>query len=146
MFKAGAGSAGAYLRQEFKGKQLEGKQRSRAIILRFGGCGSSRADPSRSTDAGDLVASLLNFLGLAMFSQNDSREDTSRAVPVAWRRGMETNLKAKAEKYETKAAQCEEWAREATAGPERSLYGELADYYGKLATDFRRVIARRSLT
>jgi hypothetical protein len=97
-------------------------------------------------DAGDLVASLLNFLGLAMFSQNDSREDTSKVVPVAWRRGMETNLKAKAEKYETKAAQCEEWAREATEGPERSLYGELADYYGKLATDFRRVIARRSLT
>ena len=51
---------------------------------------------------------------------------------------METNLKAKAEKYETKAAQCEEWAREAMEGPERSLYGELADYYGKLATDFRR--------
>ena len=50
---------------------------------------------------------------------------------------METNLKAKAEKYETKAAQCEEWAREAMEGPERSLYGELADYYGKLATDFR---------
>jgi hypothetical protein len=66
MFRAGAGSARAYLRREFEG------------------CGSSRADPSRSTDAGDLVASPLNFLGLAMFSQNDSREDTSKVVPVAW--------------------------------------------------------------
>jgi hypothetical protein len=101
-------------------------QRRRAIILRLGGCGSSRADPSRSTDSGDLVASLRNFLGLAMFSQNDSREDTSKVVRVAWRRGMETNLKAKAEKYETKAAQCEEWAREATEGPpchRRHRYG-----------------------
>jgi hypothetical protein len=56
---------------------------------------------------------------------------------------METNLKAKAEKYETKAAQCEEWARRATEGPQRSLYEELAEYYGKLATDFREVIAKR---
>ena len=59
---------------------------------------------------------------------------------------MEADLQAKAEKYETKAAQCEEWARQATEGPQRSLYEELAGYYGKLATDFRQVIARRKLT
>jgi hypothetical protein len=29
---------------------------------------------------------------------------------------MEVDLQAKAEKYETKAAQCEEWARQATEG------------------------------
>jgi hypothetical protein len=38
---------------------------------------------------------------------------------------METDLQAKAEKYETKTAQCEEWARQATEGPERALYEEL---------------------
>ena len=45
---------------------------------------------------------------------------------------METYLQAKAEKYETKTAQCEEWARQATEGPERALYEELAGYYSKL--------------
>ena len=34
---------------------------------------------------------------------------------------METDLQAKAEKYETKTAQCEEWARQATEGPERAF-------------------------
>jgi hypothetical protein len=57
---------------------------------------------------------------------------------------METDLQAKAEKYETKTAQCEEWARQATEGPERALYEELAHYYGGLARDFRRVIAKRT--
>jgi hypothetical protein len=56
---------------------------------------------------------------------------------------METDLQAKAEKYETKTAQCEEWARQAT-GPERALYEELAHYYGGLAREFRRVIAKRT--
>ena len=59
---------------------------------------------------------------------------------------MEADLQAKAEKYETKTAQCKDWARRATQGPERALYEELACYYGKLATDFRKVIARRELT
>jgi hypothetical protein len=44
---------------------------------------------------------------------------------------METDLQAKAEKYETMTAQCEEWARQATEGPERALYEELAGYYGQ---------------
>ena len=57
---------------------------------------------------------------------------------------METDLQAKAERYENKTAECERWARQATEGPERALYEELAGYYGKLAMDFRRVIAKRS--
>jgi hypothetical protein len=79
-----------------------------------------------------------------MFSQNDSREGPPKVVRVGERRDMETDLQAKAEKYETKTAQCEEWARQATEGPERALYEELAGYYGKLATDFRQVIAKRN--
>jgi hypothetical protein len=55
---------------------------------------------------------------------------------------MVTDLQTKAEKYETKAAQCEEWARKATDGPQRALYEVLAGYYGGLATDFRQVIAK----
>jgi hypothetical protein len=64
-------------------------------------------------------------------------------VRVAERRDMKTDLQAKVEKYETKTAQCKEWARQATEGPERALYEDLAGYYGKLAMDFRQVIAKR---
>jgi hypothetical protein len=56
---------------------------------------------------------------------------------------METDLQAKAEKYETKTAQCEEWARQATEGPERALYEGLADWYGGVAGGFGRGIAKR---
>jgi hypothetical protein len=65
-------------------------------------------------------------------------------VRVAWRSGVVTDLQTKAEKYETRAAQCEERAQLATSGPQRALYEELAGYYGKLATDFRQIIAKRS--
>ena len=56
---------------------------------------------------------------------------------------MVTDLQTKVEKYETKAAQCEERARRATDGPQRAFYEGLAQYYGKLATDFRQVIEKR---
>ena len=54
-----------------------------------------------------------------------------------------TDLQTKAEKYQTKAARCEEWALQAPAGPQRDLYGVLARYYGELATNFRQVIEKR---
>lgn len=56
---------------------------------------------------------------------------------------MVTDLETKVEKYESKAAQCKEWARQATDGPQRAFYDVLAGYYGELATDFRQVIAKR---
>ncbi|SHJ27193.1 hypothetical protein SAMN05444159_0154 [Bradyrhizobium lablabi] len=56
---------------------------------------------------------------------------------------MATELQTKVEQYETKAAQCEERARQATDGPQRAFYEVLARYYGKLATDFRQVIEKR---
>ena len=56
---------------------------------------------------------------------------------------MTTELEAKAEKYESKAAQCREWAEKAKEGPQRTLYQVLADYYAGLATDFRVVITKR---
>ena len=51
----------------------------------------------------------------------------------------------KAEKYESKAARCQQSAR-AMAGPERAIYEVLAGYYSGLALDFRQVIERRSLS
>jgi hypothetical protein len=54
-----------------------------------------------------------------------------------------TDLQTKAEKYETKAAHCEEWALQAPVGPQRELYEVLARYYRELATDFRQVIEKR---
>ena len=56
---------------------------------------------------------------------------------------MLTDLQTKVEKYETKAAQCEEWVRKATDGPQRAFYEVLAHYYGELATNFRQVIEKR---
>lgn len=56
---------------------------------------------------------------------------------------MMTDLQAKVEKYETKAARCEESVRQATDGPERAFYEVLARYYGDLATNFRQVIEKR---
>lgn len=58
---------------------------------------------------------------------------------------MGTDLQTKVEKYETKAAQCEEWARQATEGPQRSFFEVLANYYGELAANFRQVIEKRNV-
>jgi hypothetical protein len=54
-----------------------------------------------------------------------------------------TDLQTKVEKYETKAAQCEESARQAPDEPERAFYQELANYYGAVAMDFRQVLEKR---
>ena len=56
---------------------------------------------------------------------------------------MVTDLQIKVEKYETKAAKCEESARRAPDEPERAFYQELANYYGAVATNFRQVIEKR---
>ncbi len=54
-----------------------------------------------------------------------------------------TDLQAKAEKYESTVAQCEEWARQAPDGAQRAFYRGLAEYYGDLAANFRQVLAKR---
>jgi hypothetical protein len=56
---------------------------------------------------------------------------------------MGTDLQSKAEKYESKAAQCKEWAEQAE-GSQRTFYDVLAGYYSQLATDFRQTIQKRS--
>jgi len=56
---------------------------------------------------------------------------------------MDTDLQAKAEKYEGKAAKYQETALKAAEGPQRTLYEVLAGYYGGLATDFRHAIEKR---
>jgi len=53
------------------------------------------------------------------------------------------DLEAKAEKYESKTAQCKEWAQAATDRYQRNFYEELAGYYGQVAEDFRQVIAKQ---
>lgn len=58
---------------------------------------------------------------------------------------MVTDLQTKAAKYEAKASQCEEWARQAADGPQRNFFEGLAHYYSKLATDFRQVIEKRKV-
>ena len=57
---------------------------------------------------------------------------------------MLSDLKAKLERYERKAAQYEKAAQKATDGPERALYQGLASYCDELATKFRQVIAKRT--
>jgi hypothetical protein len=70
----------------------------------------------------------------------------SRIVRVAWGSAVVTDLQTKVQKYETKAAQCEERVRQATDGPQRAFYEVLAHYYGKLATDFRQIMTKRQAT
>ena len=57
---------------------------------------------------------------------------------------MVTDLLTKVEKYEARASQCEEHAREARDKAERSFYEGLAAYYASLATDFRAIMEKRS--
>jgi hypothetical protein len=93
---------------------------------------------------GDLVPALRNFLSVAIFSNGAHAKVLSRVVRVfVWSSTMMTDLQTKVEKYETKAAQCEEWVRQATDAPQRAFYEVLARYYGELATDFRQVIEKR---
>ena len=116
-------------------------QRRRAIILRLGGVVLSGRRHRRSGQAGPA---LQNFLSAAIFSGGGACHATlSRIVRVAWGSAMEIDLQAKAQKYETKAAQCEERARQATGRPEQAFYEVLAHYYGEVATDFRQVIEKR---
>jgi hypothetical protein len=56
---------------------------------------------------------------------------------------MMMDLEAKAEKYESKTAQCKEWARQATDGHLRNFYEELAGYYSQVAEDFRQVSVKQ---
>ena len=58
---------------------------------------------------------------------------------------MMTDLQARVEKYEIKAAQCEEWVRQAPDAHQRAFYEVLAGYYSELAKDFRRVIEKRKI-
>ncbi len=57
---------------------------------------------------------------------------------------MPGDLEAKLEKYERKAARYGEAAEQATNGPQRAFYQELARYCDELATKVREVIAKRT--
>ena len=54
------------------------------------------------------------------------------------------DLQTKVEKYQTKASRCEEQARGATERAEQEFYEVLACYYSSLATDFRKIIEKRT--
>jgi hypothetical protein len=95
---------------------------------------------------GKLVPVLQNFLNVAIFSSGGACTVLSRIVSVAWSSAVVTDLQTKVQKYETKAAQCEEQVRQAADGPQRAFYEVLAHYYGKLATDVRQIIAKRQAT
>jgi hypothetical protein len=64
---------------------------------------------------------------------------------VAWSGVMMADLQTRVEKCEFKAAQCEEWVRQAADARERAFYEVLAGYYCELAKDFRRVIEKRKI-
>lgn len=59
---------------------------------------------------------------------------------------MSSELQAKLEKYERKAAQYEKAAQEATSEADRTFYLGLARYTDDLAMKFRQVIAKRAGT
>ncbi len=57
-----------------------------------------------------------------------------------------SDLQAKLEKYERKAAQYQHAAQEATSEADRAFYQGLARYTDDLAMKFRQVIAKRADT
>lgn len=65
---------------------------------------------------------------------------SSGVVPVS------SDLQAKLEKYERKAAQYKKSAEEATGEANRAFYQGLARYTDDLAAKFRQVIAKRNDT
>ena len=65
-------------------------------------------------------------------------------IVKAWSSAVLINLQTRMKKYERKAAQYARTAEEATDEPVRAFYEELAGYYGELAKDFRRVIAKQT--
>jgi hypothetical protein len=84
---------------------------------------------------------LRKFLGSAIFSA--TVEVLSKVVHVAWSGAMVTELQTKMEKYENRAADYEEQARQMADGPQRAFCEVLAGYYSGLATDFRKIIEKR---
>ena len=54
-------------------------------------------------------------------------------------------LQTKVEKYESRASRCEEQARAATDKAQQTFYEVLAGYYSSLATDFRKIIEKRTV-
>jgi hypothetical protein len=54
-------------------------------------------------------------------------------------------LRIKIEKYESRASRCEEQAREATDKAQQTFYEVLASYYTSLATDFRKIMEKRTV-
>jgi hypothetical protein len=57
---------------------------------------------------------------------------------------MVTDLQTKVEKYEARASQCEEHARGAADKAEQGFYEVLAGYYSSVATDFRKILEKRT--
>src|SRR5690242_21933567 len=72
------------------------------------------------------------------------RDKHAGLVGVAWSSAVQNDLQTKMERYETKATHCSKAAQEAPDEPGRAFYEELAQYYGELASDFRRVLAKRA--
>ena len=56
-----------------------------------------------------------------------------------------TDLQTKVEKYEARATRCQEQAQAATDKAQQNFYEVLAGYYSGLATDFRKIIERRTV-
>jgi len=84
---------------------------------------------------------LENLPGTAMIStpaRGGWRACALRGVEI-----MEGELQTKVEKYEQRAARCEEQARAATEKSQQNFYEVLANYYRSLATDFRQIIEKR---
>jgi hypothetical protein len=116
----------------------------------FQGPGNWPTPPSNQTPLGRRCAFRASWsprckisLPLPSFRTEAHATVLSTVVRVAWSSAVVTDLQAKVQKYETKAAQCEESARQATDGAQRAFYEGLAQYYGKVATDFRHVIEKR---
>ena len=84
-------------------------------------------------------------------SQSSFRSEPGRAFPcpvqrIEWSGVVLSDLQARLEKFERKAAQYGKSAQDATCAADRAFYHGLACYCDDLAAQFRQVIAKRSDT
>lgn len=108
-----------------------------ATLLRFS---KSTSDPRLAARLVEKAADIQDRTGDVSAPEIDR---SPRAPDVEPQMAREGDLEAKAEKYESRAAQYDELALQAPEGPQRDFFKVLGIYYENLAADFRHAIARR---
>jgi hypothetical protein len=108
-----------------------------ATLLRFS---KSTSDPGLAARLVEKAADIQDRTEDLSVPEADPSPGAPEVEPQV---AMGSDLEAKADKYESRAAQYYELALQAPEGPQRDFFKVLAVYYDSLAVDFRQASARR---